>query len=79
MALREVQLRVLFHTVVLDQTGFTRPGFFHGSGDNFLVMEAGHAHARGATLHASPAPVVVVEEPEGQPVAVGDIAHTGSK
>ena len=73
----EVQFRVLLHAVVFDQTGFTRPGFFHGSGDDFFIVEACHAHLRGAALNAGAALVVVVEQPEGQLVAVGHIAHTG--
>ena len=57
----EVQFRVLLHSVVFDQTGLARPGFFHGSGDDFFIVEACHAHLRGAALNAGAALVVVVE------------------
>ena len=73
----EVQFRVLLHTVVFDQASFTRPGFFHGAGDDFFIVEACHAYLRGAALNAGAALVVVVEQPEGQLVAIGHIAHTG--
>ena len=73
----EVQFRVLLHAVVLDQTGFARPSFFHGAGDDFFIVEACHAYLRGAALNAGAALVVVVEQPEGQLVTVGYIAHTG--
>ena len=69
-----VQLGKLLDAVVLGD-----PGGIHGAAGQLLVVEAGHAHLRGASLHAGTASVVVVEEPEGQLVAVGDIAHAGSE